>query len=89
MALDGIARRAPLLIGGQRVAAASGRYFQTLNPATEALICEVAEADAADVDAAVRSARRRPPTSRYRSGSAPRASASVPAAAAAPSAAPR
>jgi hypothetical protein len=37
MALDGIARREDLLIGGKRVAAASGRYFQTLNPATESV----------------------------------------------------
>jgi len=57
MAMDGVARRQDLLIHGRRVAAASGRYFQTLNPATEAVIAEVAEADAADVDAAVRSAR--------------------------------
>lgn len=47
-----------LLIGGQWVAAASGRTFETLNPATEQLLCQVAEADSADVDAAVRAARK-------------------------------
>ena len=46
-----------LLIDGRRVPAASGRSFETLNPATEQVIATVAEADAADVDAAVRSAR--------------------------------
>jgi hypothetical protein len=42
---------------GSRVPAASGRYFDTVNPATEQVIARVAEADAADIDAAVRSAR--------------------------------
>jgi len=46
-----------LLIHGKRVPAQSGRYFETLNPATEAPIACVAEAGAADIDAAVRSAR--------------------------------
>src|ERR1700676_272183 len=46
-----------LLIDGKRVPAASGRYFETLNPATEQVLARVAEADAADIDAAVRSAR--------------------------------
>jgi aldehyde dehydrogenase (NAD+) len=46
-----------LLIDGKRVPALSGRYFDTLNPATEQVIARVAEADAADIDAAVRSAR--------------------------------
>jgi aldehyde dehydrogenase (NAD+) len=46
-----------LLIDGNRVPALSGRYFDTLNPATEQVIARVAEADAADIDAAVRSAR--------------------------------
>lgn len=47
-----------LLIGGKRVPASSGRYFETLDPATEQVIARVAEADAADVDLAVRSARQ-------------------------------
>src|ERR1700690_1220507 len=46
-----------LLIDGRRVPAASGRYFDSVNPATEELIARVAEGDAQDVDAAVRSAR--------------------------------
>jgi aldehyde dehydrogenase (NAD+) len=46
-----------LLVGGKRIPAVSGRYFETVNPATEQVIALVAEADAADVDAAVRSAR--------------------------------
>src|SRR5580692_2855120 len=46
-----------LLIHGKRVPTASGRYFDTVNPATEQVIAKVAEADAVDVDAAVRSAR--------------------------------
>jgi aldehyde dehydrogenase (NAD+) len=36
----------------------SGRSFKTINPATEEVLAEVAEADDADVDAAVRAARR-------------------------------
>jgi aldehyde dehydrogenase (NAD+) len=46
-----------LLIDGRRVAAASGVYFDSLDPATEQVIARVAAGDAADVDAAVRSAR--------------------------------
>ncbi len=50
-------KRQNLLIDGKRVPAQSGRYFTTVNPATEEVIAEVAEADEADIDAAVRSAR--------------------------------
>jgi len=57
MAYDFIADRQELLIGGKRVPARSGRTFDTLNPATEEVVARVAEADAEDVDAAVRSAR--------------------------------
>ena len=46
-----------LLIGGRRVSAQSGRYFDTVDPATESLIAQVAEGDAADIEAAVASAR--------------------------------
>ncbi|MGN8115092.1 aldehyde dehydrogenase family protein [Labrys sp. 22185] len=46
-----------LLIDGRRIAAASGRSFETLNPASGEVVARVAEADAGDVDAAVRSAR--------------------------------
>jgi aldehyde dehydrogenase (NAD+) len=49
--------RADLLIGGRRLPARSGRYFETVDPANEQVIARVAEADAADIDAAVASAR--------------------------------
>jgi aldehyde dehydrogenase (NAD+) len=49
--------RADLLIGGRRLPARSGRYFETVDPANEQVIAHVAEADAADIDAAVASAR--------------------------------
>ena len=44
-------------IGGRWLPAASGKTFATINPATEEVIAEVAEGDAADVDAAVAAAR--------------------------------
>ena len=47
-----------LLIDGRHVASASARSFETIDPATERPIAAVAEADAADVDAAVAAARR-------------------------------
>jgi aldehyde dehydrogenase (NAD+) len=46
-----------LLINNQWVDSASGKTFPTVNPSTGDEICRVAEADAADVDRAVRSAR--------------------------------
>ncbi len=46
-----------MLIGGERVEAASGRTFETLDPATGAAIVEVPAGDAADVGAAVAAAR--------------------------------
>jgi len=57
MAFDLVVGRQDLLIDGKRVPAASGRYFETVDPATEQSIALVAEADAADIDAAVRAAR--------------------------------
>jgi aldehyde dehydrogenase (NAD+) len=45
------------LIGGVRRPAESGRYFDTVDPANETVIARVAEGDAADIDAAVASAR--------------------------------
>ena len=50
-------RREQLLIHGMRRPAQSGRYFETVDPATETVIARVAEGDAADIDAAVESAR--------------------------------
>ena len=44
-------------INGQWVDAASGKTFDTINPATEEVICQVAEGDEADVDRAVEAAR--------------------------------
>ena len=51
-------RQTQILIDGQWVPARSGKTFETINPATEEAIAQVAEADAADVEAAVRAARR-------------------------------
>ncbi|HEX2475598.1 MAG TPA: aldehyde dehydrogenase family protein [Lacipirellulaceae bacterium] len=44
-------------IGGKWVPSASGKTFETIHPATEEVICEVAEGDKEDVDAAVDAAR--------------------------------
>jgi aldehyde dehydrogenase (NAD+) len=57
-AADTETRRELLLIDGKRVPAQAGRYFNTLDPATEQVIARVAEADAADIDLAVASSRR-------------------------------
>jgi aldehyde dehydrogenase (NAD+) len=46
-----------LLINGRWVDSVSGRTFPTINPATGEEICQVAEADAPDVDLAVKAAR--------------------------------
>ena len=45
-------------IGGEWTASGSGESFATINPATEQTLAEVAAGDAADVDRAVRAARR-------------------------------
>ena len=47
-----------LFIGGDFVEPADGLYFDTINPATESPLARVALAGPADVDRAVRSARR-------------------------------
>ncbi len=46
-----------LLINNRWVPSESGRTFATINPSTGEEICQVAEADAADVDKAVKAAR--------------------------------
>ncbi|XP_074510578.1 aldehyde dehydrogenase, mitochondrial-like [Sebastes fasciatus] len=46
-----------LFINNQWQDAASGKTFPTINPATGEVICQVAEADKADVDKAVKAAR--------------------------------
>ena len=51
-------RQTQLLIDGQWTPARSGKTFDTINPATEEVIASVAEADAADVEMAVRAARK-------------------------------
>ena len=47
-----------LLIDGQWVEAASGRTFETINPATEEKLAEVAYGEKEDIDRAVRAARQ-------------------------------
>jgi aldehyde dehydrogenase (NAD+) len=47
-----------MLIDGKWVDSVSGKSFATINPATGATICEVAEGDKADIDLAVKAARR-------------------------------
>ena len=47
-----------LLINNEWVESASGKRFETVNPATGEVICNVAEADAPDVDKAVIAARK-------------------------------
>ena len=50
-------RQTQCFIGGQWTPATSGKTFQTVDPATEEVICDVAEGDKADVDAAAKAAR--------------------------------
>jgi aldehyde dehydrogenase (NAD+) len=53
-----IAPRYDLFINGEFVAPAEGRSFDTINPATEKKLAEVALASGADVDRTVKAARR-------------------------------
>ncbi len=53
-----IAPKYNLFINGKFVAPKSGKYFPTINPATEQKIADVAEAGEADVDLAVKAARQ-------------------------------
>jgi aldehyde dehydrogenase (NAD+) len=46
-----------LFINGKWVKPSSGKYFKTINPADESFLAEVAQADAKDVDKAVKAAR--------------------------------
>ncbi|MBD2483154.1 aldehyde dehydrogenase family protein [Planktothrix sp. FACHB-1365] len=46
-----------LLINNEWVNSVSGRRFETINPTTGEIICDVAEADSSDVDQAVKAAR--------------------------------
>ena len=47
-----------LFIGGEFVAPADERYFETINPATEEMLSSVALASSTDVDRAVKAARK-------------------------------
>ncbi|MEM6756900.1 MAG: aldehyde dehydrogenase family protein [Planctomycetota bacterium] len=47
----------PMLVNGRWVHAHSGKTFDVFNPATDEVIAQVAEGDAADIDDAVRAAR--------------------------------
>ncbi len=51
-----IEKRENLFIDGKFVPSRSGRVFETINPATEDVLSEVAEGGEADIDAAVRAA---------------------------------
>ena len=51
-------RQTECFIGGQWIPAVSGKTFDTINPATEEVIAQVAEGDAADIDLAVKAARK-------------------------------
>src|ERR1700675_639187 len=53
-----VAKDRLLLIDGRQVSSASGRTFNSLNPATEQVIATIAEGNEADVDRAVAAARR-------------------------------
>ncbi len=53
-----IAPHHELFIGGKFVKPKSGKYFSSINPATEEKLTEIAAANEADVDSAVKSARR-------------------------------
>jgi aldehyde dehydrogenase (NAD+) len=53
-----VAKRYELFIGGKFVKPESGKYFDTINPATEERLSRVAHANDADVDKAVKAARK-------------------------------
>ena len=48
----------PMFIGGKWLDSASGKMFPTLNPATGETICQIAEGDKADIELAVKAARK-------------------------------
>jgi aldehyde dehydrogenase (NAD+) len=56
--LDFLKRPKQLLIGGKWVPAKSGKTFETVNPANEEVLALVAEGDKADIDDAVKAARK-------------------------------
>ncbi|HJQ10222.1 MAG TPA: aldehyde dehydrogenase family protein [Gemmatimonadaceae bacterium] len=50
--------RYDLFIGGKFIAPKSGKYFESINPASEAVLAEIALANQADVDAAYQAAQK-------------------------------
>ncbi len=56
-AIVSIKDRYGLFINGKFVAPRSGKYFPTINPATEKKLSEIAAANTSDVDLAVKAAR--------------------------------
>jgi acyl-CoA reductase-like NAD-dependent aldehyde dehydrogenase len=56
--LDFLRKPKQLLIGGKWVASKSGKTFETINPANEEVLSLVAEGDKADVEEAVKVARK-------------------------------
>jgi acyl-CoA reductase-like NAD-dependent aldehyde dehydrogenase len=57
-ALEFLRKPKMLLIGGKWTPAKSGKTFETINPANEEVLALVAEGDKADVDEAVKAARK-------------------------------
>jgi len=53
-----IDERYELFIGGEFVAPADGGYFETINPATEEVLSSVGQGTSADVDQAIKAARK-------------------------------
>ena len=53
-----IAPQHELFINGKFVAPTSGKYFESINPATEQTLTTIAAANAEDVDSAVKAARK-------------------------------
>jgi acyl-CoA reductase-like NAD-dependent aldehyde dehydrogenase len=56
--LDFLKKPKQLLIGGKWIPSKSGKTFETINPANEEVLALVAEGDKADVDEAVKAARK-------------------------------
>src|SRR5580692_8301660 len=56
--LDFLRKPKQLLIGGKWVSSKSGKTFETINPANEEVLALAAEGDKADVDEAVKVARK-------------------------------
>ena len=53
-----VSKRGKLLIDGKWIEAASGKTFDVIDPASEEVVCQVAEGDREDIDRAVRAARK-------------------------------